>query len=97
MRGAFPDQRFFDDFLANQVKNTGTKMVEMKVAASIPPKTPVPMEWRAPAPAPVAMMSGTTPSTNAKDVIRIGRKRRPAASMAASRSEERRVGKECRL
>lgn len=31
-------------FLANQVKKTGTKMVEMKVAASMPPQTPVPME-----------------------------------------------------
>ena len=29
---------------ANHVKKTGTKIVEMKVAASIPPKTPVPIE-----------------------------------------------------
>ena len=33
--------------LASQVKNTGTKIVAMKVAAIMPPKTPVPIEWRA--------------------------------------------------
>ena len=56
----------------------------MKVAASMPPNTPVPIERRAAAPAPVANTSGTTPSTNASEVITIGRKRRRAASTAAS-------------
>ena len=37
-------QRFLFVREANHVKKTGTKIVEMKVAASIPPKTPVPME-----------------------------------------------------
>ena len=36
---------------ANQLKNMGMKMVAMKVAASIPPNTPVPMDLRAAAPA----------------------------------------------
>ena len=57
----------------------------MNVATSMPPNTPVPIDWRAPAPAPVASTSGSTPSTNASDVITIGRKRRRAASIAASR------------
>ena len=56
----------------------------MKVATSMPPKTPVPMLWRAAAPAPVAMTNGTTPSTKASEVITMGRKRRRAASLAAS-------------
>ena len=34
-------------FFASQVKNTGTKMVAMNVAAIMPPKTPVPIECRA--------------------------------------------------
>src|SRR5205807_5422522 len=65
-------------------KNSGIKMVAMKVAASIPPNTPVPIERRAAAPAPVASTSGTTPSTNASEVITMGRKRKRAASSAAS-------------
>lgn len=32
------------DLRANQVKKTGTKMVEIKVAANMPPKTPVPID-----------------------------------------------------
>lgn len=31
-------------FFASQVKNTGTKIVAMNVAAIMPPKTPVPIE-----------------------------------------------------
>ncbi|CFO00475.1 Uncharacterised protein [Bordetella pertussis] len=54
------------------------------MAASIPPSTPIPTaRWLA-APAPVAMASGTTPRMNASDVIRMGRKRRRAASTADS-------------
>ncbi len=56
----------------------------MKVAASMPPKTPVPMERRAAAPAPLESTSGTTPSTKASEVMMMGRKRRRAALMAAS-------------
>ena len=54
--------------LANQVKNTGTKIVAMNVAKSMPPHTPVPMERRALAPAPVAntaVLFATTYDVNA--------------------------------
>lgn len=39
-------KRYYLYFLlfASQVKNTGTKMVAMNVAAIMPPKTPVPIE-----------------------------------------------------
>lgn len=37
------------------------KNTARKVAASMPPTTPVPTAWRAPAPAPLEMASGTTP------------------------------------
>src|SRR5262249_46506630 len=69
---------------ATMVKKSGMKIVAMKVAASMPPTTPVPIERRAPAPAPVAIMSGITPSTKASEVITIGRKRSRAAFSAAS-------------
>ena len=54
------------------------------VATSMPQKTAVPMTFCAPAPAPLASMSGTTPRMKANAVIRMGRKRRRAASSAAS-------------
>ena len=54
------------------------------VAASMPPNTVVPMDWRLAAPAPVANISGTTPRMKAKAVMRMGRSRRRAASIAAS-------------
>ena len=41
------------------------------------------MPFLAEAPAPVAMASGRQPMMNAKLVMRIGRRRRPAASIAA--------------
>src|ERR1700752_2980065 len=54
------------------------------VAAIMPPNTVVPTETRPAAPAPVATISGTTPRINASEVIRIGRSRIRAASIAAS-------------
>ena len=49
----------------------------------MPPITPVPMaRWLAEL-APEAMASGTTPAVKASEVIRMGRKRRCAASSAA--------------
>ena len=54
------------------------------VATSMPQKTAVPMTFCAPAPAPLASMSGTTPRMKANAVIRMGRKRSRAASSAAS-------------
>ena len=59
-------------------------MVAMKVAASMPPNTPVPMDLRAAAPAPVALTRGKTPRMKAREVMTMGRKRRRAPSRAAS-------------
>src|SRR4029079_9637662 len=50
-------------------KNSGMKMVATNVAISMPPKTPVPIERLAAAPAPVASTSGKTPSMNASEVM----------------------------
>ena len=52
----------------------------------MPLNTAVPSERRAPELAPLASTSGSTPRMKANDVIRIGRSRRCAASMAASRT-----------
>ena len=66
-------------------KNSGMKKMPIVVANSIPANTPVPIEWRLAAPAPDASISGNTPRMNANDVMRIGRRRSRAASIAASR------------
>ena len=63
------------------------KKIDRKVEASMPPATAVPTEFRAPAPAPVAYASGSTPRMNANDVMRIGRSLMRAASTAASTME----------
>ena len=62
-------------------------MVANKVFIAIPNTTAAPNAIRLCAPAPVANNNGITPSTKAKDVIRIGRKRTCPASKAASRIE----------
>ena len=54
------------------------------VAASMPPMTVVPIICRATDPAPDAVHNGTQPRINAKEVIRIGRRRSLAPSSAAS-------------
>jgi hypothetical protein len=65
-------------------KNSGTKNTASTVALIMPPITPVPMaRWLA-EPAPLASTSGSTPRMKASEVIRIGRKRRCAASSTAS-------------
>ena len=51
----------------------------------MPPNTAVPTDCFDAAPAPEAIISGTTPRMNANDVIRIGRSRSRAASSAASK------------
>ena len=66
------------------VKNIGTKIVAIKVEANIPPKTPVPIERRAAAPAPDEITRGNTPRINASEVITIGRNLCRAAVKAAS-------------
>ena len=68
-------------------KNEGTKTTARQVEASMPLATAMPSDCRDAAPAPVARISGTTPRIKVKDVMRIGRKRRRAASTAASRME----------
>ena len=66
-------------------KYTGTKRMAIKVEASMPPMTAVPMALRLAAPAPDAIARGTTPRMKAKEVMRMGRKRRRDDSTAASR------------
>ena len=66
-------------------KNSGTKMMASAVAPIMPPITPVPIEWRLAAPAPVDTASGITPSMKHNEVMTIGRKRSRAASNAASK------------
>ncbi len=50
----------------------------------MPQKTAVPMATRISAPAPLAIISGSTPKANANEVIKIGRNRNRLASMTAS-------------
>ena len=50
----------------------------------MPPKTDVPSARREAAPAPLATVRGMTPRMNANEVIRIGRRRKRAASSAES-------------
>ena len=52
------------------------------VPISIPPAAAVPMVRLPTAPGPVATTNGISPATKANDVIRIGRKRMAAPSMA---------------
>ena len=65
-------------------KNSGTKKIASTVADIIPPMTAVPSACCAPEPAPEPITIGNTPSVNASEVIKIGRKRSRAASIAAS-------------
>lgn len=57
-----------------------------KVAAIIPPMTPVPTAMRLAAPAPLATTSGTMPRMNAMEVMMIGRRRNFTAANVASRT-----------
>ena len=66
------------------MKNIGTKKIARIVADSMPPTTARPIAFCPPAPAPVEIASGNTPKMKARLVIRIGRKRNFAASIAAS-------------
>ena len=77
-------------FLAKKVetttKNKGMKIRSMNVAESMPPVTAVPMAFIAPAPAPVAMASGSVPKKKASEVMMTGRKRIFTAARVASTS-----------
>jgi len=64
--------------------STGMNKRFRNVDAIMPPATAVPTECRASLPAPLANTSGDTPRMNASEVIRIGRSRIRAASIAAS-------------
>ena len=61
------------------------KKMAIPVAASIPPTTAVPMECRLADPAPVESIRGRHPRMKAREVMMMGRKRRCAASAAASK------------
>ncbi len=65
-------------------KNIGIRNGARNVALNMPPMTPRPTAFSLPDPAPLAMASGSTPRTKAREVIRIGRNRKCAASTAAS-------------
>ncbi len=62
----------------------GTTIDIFLPAATPADNTVVPSAWRISEPAPSAIISGTTPRMKAKEVIRIGRRRVRAASIAAS-------------
>ena len=53
----------------------------------MPPMMPVPIEWRAFAPAPTARASGRQPTAKASEVMMIGRRRCSPASRVASMIE----------
>ena len=65
-------------------KNDGTNNTARQVEAIMPLNTVMPIDLRALAPAPVASTSGSTPRMKANEVIRMGRNRARAASIAAS-------------
>lgn len=54
-------------------------MIPNTIANIIPKKTPVPIACRLAEPGPLAKTIGSIPSTNASEVIKIGRKRKRAA------------------
>src|ERR1019366_10282891 len=64
--------------------STGMKNRLRTVENNMPPTIAVPTECLPSLPAPVAKYNGSTPNRKAKEVIRMGRKRSSAASMAAS-------------
>jgi hypothetical protein len=64
-------------------KKTGVRKMPNKVTPIIPLKTAVPSACRSSAPGPLATTKGNTPSVKANDVIKIGRSRTRAASVAA--------------
>ena len=57
------------------MNNIGMIATPKNVAVIIPNTTVTPKDARAPAPAPLANINGKHPMMNAKDVIKIGRKR----------------------
>ena len=59
-------------------------MTPRMVATSMPAKTAIPITLRPSAPAPAARTSGRTPRMKAKAVMRMGRSRSFAASIAAA-------------
>ncbi len=76
--------RFFAKAATNHHKEHRHEEDRGIVAVTIPPITPVPTAFCAPEPAPELITSGITPRMNARDVIRIGRRRIRTASSVAS-------------
>ena len=64
-------------------KNTGVRKMPNSVTPSMPLNTAVPSVCRISAPAPCAIISGTTPRMKANEVITIGRSRSRQASSVA--------------
>ena len=52
-----------------------------------PPIIAIPIGWRTSAPAPIPKASGIVPATEAREVIKIGRRRDTPASSKASRRD----------
>ena len=75
---------YFVKYLMTRTKNIGTKKIARTVADNIPPITQIPISLRPAAPAPVLTANGRTPSMNANEVIRIGRRRILEASTTES-------------
>src|SRR5204862_450755 len=65
-------------------KMTGTGHRPMSVAAAMPARTAGPRAWREWLPAPWAETCGSSPTTNARDVLSIGTSLRDEAFTAAS-------------
>lgn len=63
------------------------KSVPTREVMSIPANTAIPKEIRLAAPAPVEITKGSVPKMNAKEVIRMGRKRTRPPSRAASSAD----------
>ena len=61
-------------------RSSGTYSIASVVSPIMPPMMPVPIEWRALAPAPSASASGRQPNANASEVMMIGRSRCSPAS-----------------
>ena len=85
------EKNIYDLFFMNRssmvwkmTKRAGTMKRRETVPMSMPPTVPTPSERLPLAPTPVASARGRSPKTIVSDVIRMGRSRTAAASMAAS-------------
>ena len=73
----------FSWIVSNMIYKTGITKTPKIVPTSIPPTAPVPIDRLPFAPTPVEIIRGIKPKMNASEVIKIGRNRALAASIAA--------------